>query len=149
MAGERPSLIAIDNDDYHAEHVGKTAAGIQFFLTTPFVPEMPNNPGCEYVALYMFGADGSLAHAAIESFGPRSTMDSDSRREVYDAMLNGLGNVEFCRIEVAPFVVERFGVQFGLIIREPEDADDIYCVEAQPGNYMAFFEPWDSGEYDT
>jgi hypothetical protein len=25
----------------------------------------------------------------------------------------------------------------------------MWAVEVQPGNYMAFFEPWDSGDYDT
>jgi len=25
----------------------------------------------------------------------------------------------------------------------------MWAVELQPGNYMAFFEPWDSGDYDT
>ncbi len=24
-----------------------------------------------------------------------------------------------------------------------------WAVELQPGNYMAFFEPWESGDYDT
>ena len=33
---ERPELIAIDHDDYHAEHVGRLPDGRQFFLTTPF-----------------------------------------------------------------------------------------------------------------
>ena len=37
----------------------------------------------------------------------------------------------------------------GLIVREPEDENDSWAVELLPGNYMAFFEPWDSGEYDT
>jgi hypothetical protein len=36
-----------------------------------------------------------------------------------------------------------------LVPREPEDEDDPCVVEVQPGNYMAFFEPWDSGDYDT
>jgi hypothetical protein len=27
--------------------------------------------------------------------------------------------------------------------------EDCCAVEVQPGNYMAFFEPWDSGDYDT
>jgi hypothetical protein len=31
----------------------------------------------------------------------------------------------------------------------PEDEDDEWAVEMQPGNYMAFYEPWDSGDYDT
>jgi hypothetical protein len=55
----------------------------------------------------------------------------------------------FTRIGVAPFTVEYAGLIFGLAPREPEEPDDVWAVEAQPGNYMAFFEPWDSGEYDT
>jgi hypothetical protein len=57
--------------------------------------------------------------------------------------------VTFERIEVAPFSVERFGTTFGLVPLEPEEEDDEWSVEVQPGNYMAFLEPWDSGEYDT
>jgi len=41
------------------------------------------------------------------------------------------------------------GTKFGLVLREPEEEADPWAVEMQPGNYMAFFEPWDSGEYDT
>jgi hypothetical protein len=55
----------------------------------------------------------------------------------------------FDRIEVKPFAVERLGRRFGLIPREPEEDDDPWAVEMMPGNYMAFFEPWDSGDYDT
>jgi hypothetical protein len=57
--------------------------------------------------------------------------------------------VTFERIEVAPFAIERFGTTFGLVLREPEDEDEVWAVEVQPGNYMAFFEPWDGGDYDT
>ena len=66
-----------------------------------------------------------------------------------DELLASLGNVTFERIIVAPFVVERFGVQFGLIPREPEEPDEDWCVTLQPGDYMCFWPPWDSGEYDT
>ena len=34
-------------------------------------------------------------------------------------------------------------------LRAPESEDDGWWVELQPGNYMAFHEPRDSGEYDT
>jgi hypothetical protein len=68
---------------------------------------------------------------------------------VYDSWLRELGKVSFERIEVAPFSIDRFGIKFGLILREPEDEDDVWAVELLPGNYMAFFEPWDSGDYDT
>jgi hypothetical protein len=146
-----PDLIAIDHDDYHAEHVGRTTDGRQFFLTTPFEPASSAgaSDGCEFVALYLFDAAGKLLEARIDVFGPRATMSDDERRRLYQQRLHELGDVSFERIEVAPFAVERFGTTFGLVLRAPEDEDDPWAVEVQPGNYMAFFEPWDSGDYDT
>ncbi len=144
-----PKLIAIDHDDYHAEHIGKTSYGYQFFLTTPFEPAIGEKKGSEYVALYIFDSSGKLIDTKINNFGARGTFDDNDRRELYLKRLEELGDVTFCRIEVEPFSVERFGINFGLIPREPEDEEDIWAVELMPGNYMAFFEPWDSGEYDT
>ena len=68
---------------------------------------------------------------------------------MFDQRLADLGLVEYDRIEVQPFEVERFGTTFGLVPRPPEEDDDDWWVEVQPGNYMAFHEPWDSGDYDT
>jgi hypothetical protein len=144
-----PRLIAINHDAYHAEHVGRTPDGRQFFLTTPFEPATGGKPGCEFVALFLFDDDGTFLEAKIEGFGPRASQDDARRREVYDTWLRELGAVTFERIEIAPFSVERLGTTFGLIPREPEEEGDAWAVELQPGNYMAFFEPWDSGDYDT
>ncbi|WP_329103202.1 hypothetical protein OG792_26060 [Micromonospora sp. NBC_01699] len=145
-----PSRLAIDHDDYHAEHVGRTADGRQFFLTTPFEPAIrAEEDGQEFVALYLFGADGRFLEARIDAFGPRARMDRAARRAAYDARLKELGEVTFTRIEVEPFAIKRFGTTFGLIPREPEEDDDAWWVTLQPGDYMAFTDPWDSGEYDT
>jgi hypothetical protein len=149
MNGSRPELIAINHDDYHARHVGRTRDGRQFFLTNPFEPAIGEERGCEYVALFLFDEEGNLAEAIIDAFGPRPSVDESARRTVYEQRLADLGDVEFDRIEVKPFAVERFGRRFGLIPRQPEDDDDPWAVEMMPGNYMAFFEPWDSGDYDT
>ncbi|WP_369142023.1 hypothetical protein [Streptomyces sp. R44] len=149
MSGSPPALVAINHDDYHAQHVGRTADGRQFFLTTPFVPAIGTEAGGEFVALFLFNATGRFIEAVIDHFGPRATMDKDARRERYERLLHELGPVTFERIEVAPFAVERFGTTFGLVLREPDDEDDEWAVELQPGDYMAFFEPWDSGDYDT
>lgn len=149
MPSGAPELVAIDHDDYHAEFVGRTEDGRQFFFTTPFEPAIGGKAGCEFVALYLFAEDGEFLEAKIESFGPRATMDEAKRMELGQAWLEELGEVSFERIEVEPFVVEKFGTKFGLIPRVPEDEEDVWAVEVQPGNYMAFFEPWDSGEYYT
>ncbi|HDS1511007.1 hypothetical protein I5U67_01865 [Stenotrophomonas maltophilia] len=145
---QRPDLIAIEHDDYHAEHVGQTADGKQFFLTTPFAPSSSEGGG-EYIALYLFDNAGTLLEARIDELGQRATMDRAERRRLYEARLLELGEVTYQRINVAPFVLERFGTTFGLVVRQPVEKDDIWAVEMQPGNYMAFFEPWDSGIYDT
>jgi hypothetical protein len=145
----RPSLIAINHDDYLAAHIGRTSDGGQFILTNPFEPAIGNDLGCEYVALYVFDQSGKLTEAKIDSFGPRTTIDNAARRTLYAERLASLGDVLFEQVEIAPFSVERFGLDFGLIARVPDEDDDAWAVEMQPGNYMAFFEPWDSGEYDT
>lgn len=144
-----PQLIALDHDDYYARHVGRTKDGLQFFLTNPFCSAQGDEPGCEYIALYLFNADGSLRSAQIDSLGPRASFDRDAARARYDQRLNDLGEVTFERIEVAPFTVEREGTVFGFELREPEAPDDDWAVDVVPGHYMAFFAPWDSGYYDT
>lgn len=149
MSDGRPDKIAIEHDDYHAKHVGRTADGRQFILTTPFEPAVGDNPGGEFIALYLFSADGKLLEAKIDELGPRATVDQEKASKLYEQRLAELGDVRFDRIEVAPFSVTRFSTEFGLVAREPEDEDDQWSAEMQPGNYMAFFEPWDSGEYDT
>ena len=149
MSGIPPKLIAIDHDDYHAEHVGRTAGGRQFFLTRPFEPANNGSEGCEYFALYLFDAEGKLLDAQIDNLGPRALINEDEYWRLYEQRLHNLGSVSFERIAVAPFSIERFGTTFGLVLRHPEDENDVWAVELQPGNYMAFFEPWDDGEYYT
>jgi hypothetical protein len=149
MREDAPDLVAINHDDYHAKHVGHAEDGRQFFLTAPFEPPHGDDKGGEYVALFIFDGEGNLVDAKIDDFGPRANVDEAARRRRYEQRLAELGKIVFDRIEVRPFAIERFGRQFGLIPREPEEEDDPWAVEMMPGNYMAFFEPWDSGDYDT
>ena len=149
MAEGPPSTIAIEHDDYYAEHVGRRRDGRQFFLTKPFEPAIGGRAGSEFVALYLFDKAGKFLEAKIDNFGPRAALDKARCRALYEQRLKELGSVTFERIQIEPFAVERFGTTFGLVVRQPEDEGDPWAVEAQPGNYMAFFAPWDSGEYDT
>jgi hypothetical protein len=145
----RPILIAIDHDDYHATHVGRLKDGRQFFLATPFVPAVGGNAGREFIALYLFDKRGRFIEARIDDMGTRADCDKQRYQNTFEQRLTDIGPVEYCRIEVQPFEIERFGTTFGLVPRPPEEDDDGWWVEVQPGNYMAFHEPWDSGEYDT
>jgi len=149
MKSERPEIIAINNDDYIAKYVGHTSDRRQFFVTTPFVGAHADKPGAEFLALYIFDPLGKLAEARIEHLGPRATLDKEKVSKLRQKWLDDLGPIRFYRIEVAPFSVVRFGIEFGLVLWEPEDDDAKWQVTMEPGNYMAFFEPWDSGEYDT
>ena len=143
MPESAPESIAINHDDYSAKHIGRTADGRQFFLTTPFVPG-----GHEFIALYLFDNEGSLLEAKIDDLGLRNEVDNDAARALIETRLAELGDIAFGDIEVAPFELERFDTKFGLIATAPEEDDEEWSVIVEPGNYMAFYPPWD-GDYDT
>jgi len=145
-----PKTITLDHDEYAAEYVGRTKDGQQFFLTTPFVPaeEVGTATGREFIALYIFDKAGQLRSATIDDLGPRATMDEAARVARRDALLASLGAIEYRRIRMAPFRIEMFGVEFGFIARPPEEGED-WRVTVEPGDYMCFWPPWTSGEYDT
>jgi hypothetical protein len=131
--------------------VGRTADGRQFFITDAFVPASPTQAGREFMACYCFDAQGRLLDAQIEDFGPRPT-DEAARQAWLDARLAELaqpGELRFGRIAIAPFAITRFGVEFGLIPNWPEDDDEDLSISLMPGDFMCFWAPWDSGEYDT
>src|SRR6185369_17257332 len=119
----KPRLIAIDHDDYHASHVGRLPDGRQFFLTTPFVPAIGGDAGREFVAVYLFDKSGRFLEARIDDMGTRAELDHRRAHSMFEQRLAELGSVEYDRIEVQPFEVERFGTTFGLVARPPEDDD--------------------------
>jgi len=59
-----------------------------------------------------------------------------------------LGPISFCRIVIQPFQVERFGVTFGLIKHPPQSEKGEWSATVEPGGYMSFRAPWDSGNYN-
>src|SRR5262245_12514464 len=109
---EPPRRIAIDHDDYHASYVGKTSNGSPFFLTSPFLPSCGGGPGRVFLALYVFEPDGRFREARIDDLGTRSELDREGARALLARRLAELGPVDYCRIEVEPFELERFGVTF-------------------------------------
>ena len=149
MAKGPPKKLTLDNDEYHAQFVGRTKAGRQFFLTNPFVPADDKAEGREFIALYVFDKGGNLQSAAIEDLGPRSTMNEETLLARRDVLLATLGDVKYQRIQIVPFRIEMFGVEFGFIPQQPEELDEEWSVIVEPGNVMCFWPPWSSGDYDT
>lgn len=143
-----PRTIPINHDDYHAAHVGHLADGRQVFATTSFVTLTDDSDAREYLAVYTFDRKGAFLQASIDDLGLRSALDENKARTLLQTRLSGLGTLYHGRIEIEPFEIERFGQTFGLILQEPEDEDDDYRASVEPGDYMAFFPPWD-GDYDT
>ncbi len=149
MSKRPPAFIALNQDDALAKYLGKTTAGRQFFLTKPFVPPAADNPGREFLALYLFDTEGTLVEARIEDLGSRDQVDVEQARSLRASMLGSLGAYKPGRILIAPFSVEKFGVQFGFVAHAPKRPTDDWQVSAEPGHYMVFRPPWDSGEYSS
>lgn len=143
-----PKIFPILHDDYHASIIGRLVDGRQFFVTEPFVPAIAPSAGREFIAVYLFTADGEFSEAIIDDLGTRDKLDIEKATLLRKKRIKELGELEFCNIKVAPFSIERYGVEFGFIPRPPDDEDDDWWVILVPGDYMAFTEPWD-GEYDT
>lgn len=146
MSDGPPDLIALDPDEYHAKYVGHTADGRRFFITT-HVDSCCRVHGHAFVAVYLFNASGNLVGATIDDMGAHSAVERAAWQGAVERRFRELGRSVPRRIVMAPFAVERFGLEFGLIARKRED--NRWIAEVQPGNDMAFFDPWDSGVYDT
>ena len=112
-------------------------------MTTPFRPARGEDPGSEILVVFLFEPDGRFREARIDDFGSRATMDKDAARERLEVRMNELDGARLCDILVSPFSIVHDGTDFGFI-REPETEG----IALQPGNSMAFFQPWD-GYYDT
>jgi len=106
----KPKLITINHDDDCASHIGRTADGRQFFLTTPFIPAQR-----EFVALYLFDSKGKFQKAYIDDLGKREKLTPERAREAFERRFAQLGPVKLGRIRVEPFTIKRFGREFGLV----------------------------------
>ena len=111
--------------------------------------EVGTATGREFLALYLFDKTGMLLSATIDDLGTRAAMDKAARVARRNELLTSLGEFKYGRIKVAPFRVERFGVEFGFIPQPPDEPGEGWSVIVEPGNYMCFWPPWSTGEYDT
>src|SRR5207248_1676058 len=108
MSDGPPELIALEPDDYHAKHVGRTADGRQFFITT-HVDEKCQIHGHAFVAVYLFNAAGKLLEANIDDMGERGALQGNAWGDMVEQRFGELGWTLRQRIVMAPFEVEHVG----------------------------------------
>lgn len=139
-----PERIALDPDNHFANCIGRTADGRQYFVTAPFLAD--RSGARDFLALYLFDAAGSLLSDDVREVGRRGEYLESHERAIQQVLLGQLGERTVERVEVRPFSVRRFGMEFGLITTEQFGQ---WRVNAMPGDYMEFCPPWGSGIYDT
>lgn len=135
-----PDRFTIVPDDYHAQLTGTAGDGRRFFITTPFEPDN------EFVALFLWTSDGSFDEIDVDAFGPRELLAENDHQDALERRIARLGEFTIEPISVAPFAVESHGTTFGFV---PQEYEGLVSITLLPGDYMAYTEPFDSGEYDT
>lgn len=156
-----------DDDDSRFNTVGRAKAGpggevrqFMAFITGayPGKPESgrnfpdPKDPDWArkkrwYGVVHIFDAGGKHLQTIAQLGGTQADGKRESCERAFDRVnqiLFGMGELEFCSIDVAPFRVEIDGYVFGLVY-EQEDGDEF--VMLWPNDVM-FHPPWD-GEYST
>ena len=151
--GSRPERFTIVPDDYHVPYAGTAEDGRRFFLSDElFSFGTPEAPGSAYVGLFLWHADGSFSEVRVAQVArpdgvPPGQAVSAGADEVVAKRLAELGDYELEPITVEPFTREVEGVTFGWNVEQYEDGR--WFINIEPGDFIAYYEPWDGLEYDT
>jgi len=153
-----PDILPIKRmEDYHTHYVGRCSDGRQFFGQdgvwvflkpgTPATdPDFLNLRG-EYVILHIFDKDGNYISTQHWYAGTSADSTKEIRQAMTDTLekwIDELGAWEFADIAVKLFQVDIDGFIFGLV---PDEETGF--INLMPGKSIAFYEPWEDGEYWT
>lgn len=147
-----PERFTIVPDDYHVPYAGTAEDGRKFFLSDElFDFGAGDEPGSGYVGLFLWNADGSFAEVRVDDVSrpeglPPGQAASGDADDVVQSRLAELGDYELEPITVEPFLTKVDGVDFGWRITEYEGT---FSINIEPGNFIAYYEPWDGVDYDT
>lgn len=141
-----PARFTIVPDDYHVPYAGTAADGRKFFLSDELFDQ-----SSAYVGLFIWKADGTFDEVIVDKVtrptglppGQASPADAD---KLVAARLAGLGKYVLEPITVEPFTEKVEGVTFGWVIDKFEGE---YSINIEPGNFIAYYAPWDGLGYDT
>jgi len=163
-APDKLLILYEDFDDGRFSHIGRYGAGNQFMAYTTYASpkhyhteeSTPDgqmiwrlHTNC-FAILHRFDSDGHHLGTDIERL--EGIEDSEVRDQAkFEAIIDKLGQVEFCDIQVKPFRIEIGKIVHGLIYEcefWEEDGEEHEWVMLEPNDIM-FHPPWDSGEYST
>ena len=149
--------IRLIPDRYHLHDIGKLESGAFCWITLQL--HWDGEDTRDFVATYIFDADGRLIQHIIDDLGLRSGPSGKSAKSVIAEHKRLIGPIEPTDIWVSPFSVSAYGLEFGLIERklDPDDdpeyleklKEDGPLVDAMPGHTLMFYPPWDEGLYDS
>ncbi|KRA31398.1 MULTISPECIES: hypothetical protein [unclassified Nocardioides] len=147
-----PERFTIAPDDYHVPYAGTAEDGRKFFLSDElFEFDSATESSAGYVGLFLWNADGSFSEIRVDRVsradgvppGQAASADAD---DLIEKRLAELGDYELEPITVEPFLRTIDHVEFGWAVSEFEGD---YSINIEPGNFIAYYEPWDGLEYDT
>ena len=143
-----PERIRIVPDDYHVPYAGTAVDGRRFYLSDE-VFDYPS--GRQFVAVFLWRATGEFDELRVdvvertEGIPPAQAVPSRDTGAVA-ARLSELAPYVVEPIEVAPFEKKWDGVRFGFVEVEIGGHPQVHI---EPGNFIAYYAPWDGEEYDT
>ncbi|MGW1341051.1 hypothetical protein ACWCOV_08360 [Kribbella sp. NPDC002412] len=143
---QAPTRFRIVPDDYHVPYAGTAEDGRKFFLSDELFDEASG-----YVGLFFWKADGTFDEVRVDKVGraaglPPGQAASAGADELVASRLAELGKYVLEPIDVEPFTREIEGVTFGWVVDQFEGE---YSINIEPGDFIAYYEPWDGLGYDT
>ncbi|MBM7515714.1 hypothetical protein [Nocardioides nitrophenolicus] len=147
-----PTRFTIVPDDYHVPYAGTAEDGRRFFLSDElFAVDAKSPDGTAFVGLFLWDADGGFAEIRVDPVPraegvPPGQALSAGADELIEQRLAELGDYRLEPITVEPFLQTVDGVTFGWAVTEFEGE---YSINIEPGDFIAYYEPWDGVDYDT
>ena len=142
-----PERFRIVPDDYHVPYAGTADDGRKFFLSDELF-----SYDSAFVGLFLWKADGTFDKVLVDPAPrpddlPIGQAGSVGAEGLVEARLAELGDYVLEPIEVEPFTREIDGVTFGWKVGRYDDGS--YSINIEPGDFIAYYAPWDGLEYDT
>lgn len=142
-----PERFTIVPDDYHVPYAGTAEDGRKFFLSEELF-----DMDSAFVGVFLWNADGTFDEVRVDEVVgtdglPPGQAGPAAAEDVVAARLAELGDYVLEPIEVEPFTQDVDGVTFGWQVDQYDDGT--YFINIQPGDFIAYYAPWDGLGYDT